>query len=37
MEKQIEFDKIKDMWARLCVTEGAKEKVENQSFYLSEN
>lgn len=37
MEKQIEFDKIKEMWARLCVTDGAKEKVENQSFYLSEN
>ena len=37
MEKQIEFDKIKEMWARLCVTDGAKEKVENQTFYLSEN
>lgn len=37
MEKQIEFDKIKEAWSRLCVTGGAKEKVESLSFYLSES
>ncbi len=36
MEKQIEFDKIKEKWIRLCVTDGAKEKVKDMSFYLSE-
>ena len=36
MEKQIEFDKIKEKWIRLCVTDGAKEKVKDMSFYMSE-
>ncbi|MGN0350786.1 MAG: DNA mismatch repair protein MutS [Roseburia sp.] len=37
IEKQIEFDKIKELWSNLCVTDGAKEKVKNISFYLSES
>lgn len=37
MEKQIEFDKIKEMWINLAVTEWAKEKIRNVSFYLEEN
>lgn len=37
IEKQIEFDKIKERWSELCVTDGAKEKVKNISFYLSES
>lgn len=36
MEKQIEFDKIKDLWIQLAVTEGAKENIRKVSFYLSE-
>lgn len=35
-EKQIEFDKIKEMWAELAVTEWAKEKIRGVSFYLRE-
>lgn len=37
IEKQIEFDKIKEMWSNLAVTEWAKEKIRNVSFYLEEN
>lgn len=36
IEKQIEFDKIKKLWKALAITEWAKEKIENTSFYLSE-
>lgn len=36
MEKQIEFDKIKEMWANLAVTEWAQEKIREVSFYLRE-
>ena len=36
IEKQIEFDKIKEMWAELAITEKAKEKIRNMSFFLSE-
>lgn len=35
-EKQIEFDKIKEMWAELAVTQGAKEKIRETVFSLSE-
>lgn len=36
IEKQIEFDKIKEIWKNLCVTDKAKEQIEEISFYLSE-
>lgn len=35
-ERQIEFDKIKKIWSGLAVTQTAKEKIEETSFYLSE-
>lgn len=35
-EKQIEFDKIKEIWMGLAVTEWAKEKIKGAAFYLSE-
>jgi len=34
IEKQIEFDKIKEKWEALAVTECAKEKIKNWSFCL---
>lgn len=37
IEKQIEFDKIKEMWMDLAITEYAKEKIREVSFYLDEN
>lgn len=37
IEKQIEFDKIKELWSNLCVTDKAKEKVRNTVIYLSES
>lgn len=36
IEKQIEFDKIKELWTKLAVTEWAKEKIKEASFYLEE-
>lgn len=36
IEKQIEFHKIKEMWMNLAVTETAKEKIRELSFYLDE-
>ena len=36
IEKQIEFDKIKEIWKNLCITDKAKEQIEEISFYLSE-
>lgn len=36
IEKQIEFDKIKELWMELAVTERAKDKIKEVSFYLSE-
>lgn len=36
IEKQIEFDKIKELWKNLCVTDKAKEQIDKISFYLSE-
>ena len=37
IEKQIEFDKIKQKWKAFAVTEWAKEKINNWSFCLSES
>lgn len=36
IEKQIEFDKVKEMWAELAITDGAKECIENTTWCLSE-
>ena len=36
IEKQLEFDKIKEIWMALAVTEKARERIKNLSFYLSE-
>lgn len=36
IEKQIEFDKIKDIWSELAVTDWAKERVREAKLYLSE-
>ena len=36
-EKQIEFDKIKEMWMDLALTDTAKEKIRDTSFLLSES
>lgn len=36
IEKQIELDKIKELWMELAVTEWAKEKIKDTSFFLSE-
>jgi len=37
IDRQIEFDKIKDIWADLAVTDWAKEKIRETSVYFSEN
>ncbi len=36
-DKQIEFDKVKEIWADLAITDHAKEKIREASLYLSEN
>ncbi|MCI9593973.1 MAG: DNA mismatch repair protein MutS [Lachnospiraceae bacterium] len=36
IEKQIEFDKIKELWMNFAVTEWAKEKIKGITFYLNE-
>lgn len=36
IEKQIEFDKIKEQWKNLAVTDKAKESIEETTCYLSE-
>lgn len=36
IEKQIEFDKIKEKWMELAITDRAKEQIGNVSFCLSE-
>lgn len=36
MEKQIEWDKIKELWMSFAITDRAKEKIERVSFFLSE-
>ena len=35
-EQQIEFNKIKEIWAELAVTGSAKEEIENVSIFLDE-
>lgn len=37
IEKQIEFDKVKDIWAGLAVTDGAKDKIKEAKVYFYEN
>lgn len=37
IEKQIEFDKVKAIWAELAVTDRAKEQIMETSIFLSEN
>ncbi len=37
IDKQIEFDKVKEIWADLAITEGAKEKIRQVSLCFSEN
>lgn len=36
IDNQIEFDKIKDIWAELAITEAAKERIANTTFFLDE-
>ena len=36
IERQIEFDKVKDIWANLAITDWAKEKIREASLYFSE-
>ncbi len=37
IEKQIEFDKVKDIWETLAVTDRAKSRIREASPYFSEN
>lgn len=37
IERQIEFDKVKEMWANLAITDLAKEKIREVSLCFSEN
>ena len=37
IERQIEFDKVKDIWADLAITDWAKGKIREASLYFSEN
>lgn len=37
IDKQIEFDKIKEMWKGLAVTDKAKEIIEETGCYLAES
>lgn len=36
IERQIEFDKVKDIWANLAITDWAKEKIREAILYFSE-
>lgn len=36
IEKQIEFDKVKEIWSNLAVTERARNQIRELSFYLNE-
>ena len=36
IERQIEFDKVKDIWAELAVTDWAKERIREAGVYFSE-
>ena len=35
IDKQIEFDKVKEIWSDLAVADGAKEKIKEVSIYFS--
>lgn len=37
IEKQIEFDKIKEIWSGLAITDKAKERIKDTTVYLYEN
>ena len=37
IDKQIEFDKVKKIWAELASTDYAKEKIQEIELYFSEN
>lgn len=37
IERQIEFDKVKELWAGLAVTDWAKETIRDASLYFSES
>lgn len=37
IDRQIEFDKVKEMWADLAITDWAKEQIKEVSICLSEN
>lgn len=37
IEKQIEFDKVKEIWSDLAITDWAKEKIREVGLYFSEN
>ncbi len=37
IERQIEFDKVKEMWANLAITDMAKERIREVSLCFSEN
>ncbi len=37
IERQIEFDKVKDIWAGLAITDWAKEKIKEAGLFFSEN
>ncbi|MBQ5674654.1 MAG: DNA mismatch repair protein MutS [Lachnospiraceae bacterium] len=36
IERQIEFDKVKELWVELAMTDWAKEKIREAAIYLSE-
>ena len=37
IDKQIEFDKVKEIWAELALTDWAKEQIKEVSLCYSEN
>ena len=37
IERQIEFDKVKELWEALAMTDGAKAKIREASICFSEN
>ncbi|MBO5452035.1 MAG: DNA mismatch repair protein MutS [Lachnospiraceae bacterium] len=37
IERQIEFDKVKEIWSELAITDWAKEKIREASLFFSEN
>ena len=37
IERQIEFDRVKEIWAELAITDWAKERISEATLYFSEN